>query len=219
MLRIFNMSILTTYSHISHTKKKDRLSFPCSKKSTDEYISIFRFSNRFWPPYWRKEEAREVFTQARRQDSVTGGAETNFGGHEKFNYVNWRGAREICPSLDQMNKVKTKNSEGFSGCNQKLKRFSGRRQVISKKKGLHWNSKWFSGRNQKFKRFFRPKLGDLPPPKKGLHPKSIVKSGVSPQKLRKYRSQTPIWASICTPVAPSLLVSSWPPVAPGLYSR
>ena len=35
-----------------------------------------------------------------------------------------------------------------------------------------------------------------------------MKSGVSPQKLRKYRWQTPIWASICTPVAPSLLISS-----------
>ena len=33
--------------------------------------------------------------QARRQDSVTGGggAEINFGGHEKFIYVNSRGAR------------------------------------------------------------------------------------------------------------------------------
>ena len=37
--------------------------------------------------------------------------------------------------------------------------------------------------------------------KKGLHPKNVTKSAVSPQK-------TPIWASICTPVAPSLLISS-----------
>ena len=28
-----------------------------------------------------------------------------------------------------------------------------------------------------------------------------MKSGVSPQKLQKYRWQTPIWASICTPVS------------------
>ena len=35
-----------------------------------------------------------------------------------------------------------------------------------------------------------------------------MKSGVSPQKLQKYRWQTLIWASICTPVAPSLLISS-----------
>ena len=35
-----------------------------------------------------------------------------------------------------------------------------------------------------------------------------MKSGVSPQKLQKYRWQTPIWASIGTPVAPSLLISS-----------
>ena len=35
-----------------------------------------------------------------------------------------------------------------------------------------------------------------------------MKSGVSPQKLRNYRWQTPIWASICTRVASSLLISS-----------
>ena len=33
-------------------------------------------------------------------------------------------------------------------------------------------------------------------------------SGVSPQKLRKYRWQIPIWASICSPVTPSQLISS-----------
>ena len=35
-----------------------------------------------------------------------------------------------------------------------------------------------------------------------------MKSSVSPQKVQKYRWQTPMWASICTPVAPSLLISS-----------
>ena len=35
-----------------------------------------------------------------------------------------------------------------------------------------------------------------------------MKSGVRPQKLRKYAWQTSIWASICTPVAPSPLISS-----------
>ena len=35
-----------------------------------------------------------------------------------------------------------------------------------------------------------------------------MKSGVSPQKQQKYGWQTPIWASICTPVAQSLLISS-----------
>ena len=66
------------------------------------------------------------------------------------------------------------------------------------------------------------------PKKKGFYPKNVMKFGVSPQKLRNYRWQTPIWASICTPVAPSLLISSehsprlgghsprMPPVAPGL---
>ena len=76
--------------------------------------------------------------QARRQNSVTGGGDRNkfWGGHEKFTYVNSRGPREIYPSLDQMNKVKTKDSKGFSG------------------------------RNQKFKLFFRPKTGDLQKKKK-----------------------------------------------------
>ena len=36
-----------------------------------------------------------------------------------------------------------------------------------------------------------------------------MESSVSPRKLRKYRWQTPIWASISTPVAPSVLISSW----------
>ena len=46
------------------------------------------------------------------------------------------------------------------------------------------------------------------PNKKGLYPKNFMKSGVSPQKLQKYGWQTSIWASICTPVAPILLLSS-----------
>ena len=120
------------------------------------------------------------------------------------------GAREIYPSLDQINKVKSNKSKGFSG------------------------------RNRKIKRFFRPKTGDLQKEKtkKGLHPKNVTKSGVSPQK-------TVIWTSICTPEARSLLISSghkprlggtifvWggtssqlgghgpgmPPVAPGLHQH
>ena len=47
--------------------------------------------------------------------------------------------------------------------------------------------------------------------KKGLRPKSFMKSGVSPQKLQKYGRQTRIWesqASICIPITPSLLISS-----------
>ena len=79
--------------------------------------------------------------QARRQDSVTGGggAEVNFGGAQEVylcEFERGTGAREIYRSLDQMNKVKTKNSEGYSG------------------------------RNQKFKRLFRPKTGDLQQKKK-----------------------------------------------------
>ena len=106
--------------------------------------------------------------QARRQDSVTGGTEINFGGHEKFilcEFERGTGAREIYLSLDQINKVRSKKSKGFSG------------------------------QNRKFKRFVWPKTGDLQK-KKGLHPKNVTKSGVSPQK-------TLIWTSICAPEAPS----------------
>ena len=99
------------------------------------------------------------------------------------------GAREIYPNLDQVNKVRSKDSKGFSS----------RKQMISKKKVFTEiakdfpleiaNSSSFSGRIQVISK------------KKGLHPKNVMKSVVSQQK-------TPIWASICTPVAPILLISS-----------
>ena len=65
---------------------------------------------------------------------MTGGAEINFGGHEKlilYEFERGMGAREIYPSLDQMNNVRSKDS------------------------------KRFSGQDRKFKRFLRPKTGDL----------------------------------------------------------
>ena len=122
-----------------------------------------------------------LIMHARRQNSVTGGgeAEINFGGHQKFFYVNLRGAREIYPSLDQMNKVKTKTSEGFFG------------------------------RNQKFKQFLRPKTGDFKKKKEKKRSSSqkcheircqsskitkiICKFG---PRLQTPIWQTPIWASI-----------------------
>ena len=68
--------------------------------------------------------------QARRQDSVTGGRgdRKKFWGHEKFNYVNSRGAREVYSSMDQTKKVKTKKiKKGLrpkiftnSGCRLKI---------------------------------------------------------------------------------------------------
>ena len=58
------------------------------------------------------------------------------------------------------------------------------------------NSNGFSGQKQVISK------------KKGLHLKNVMNSGVSSEKLRKYRWQTPIRASICAPVAPSLLISS-----------
>ena len=94
--------------------------------------------------------------QARRQNSVTGGGGggRNKGGTSSLFCVNSRGAREIYPSLDQVNKVRSKDSRGFSGQKQMISKkkvfteiagdfppeiansssFSGRKQVISKKK-------------------------------------------------------------------------------------
>ena len=107
---------------------------------------------------------QNICDQARRQDSVTAGAEINFGGAREVDFCEIErgtGAREIYSSVDQTNKVKTK------------------------KKGLqfkNFHEFWlssqtscdFSSENQKKKK------------KKGLCPKSFMKSGVSPQKLRKY---------------------------------
>ena len=58
--------------------------------------------------------------------------------------VNSRGAREIYPSLDEINKVRTKKPMGFS-C-----------------------------RNRKFKRFFWPKTGDLKKKKSSQPQKTLI---------------------------------------------
>ena len=130
------------------------------------------------------------------------------------------GAREIYPSLDQINKVRSKTSKGFSG----------RNQMISKKK-----KKVFTEIARDFPAEIRILSGFSntcsPKKKKGFHPKNFIKSGVSSQK-------TLIWISICAPEATSLLTSSGhsprlgghkqsvgghgrglPPVAPGLVAR
>ena len=100
-----------------------------------------------------------------------------------------------------MNKVRRKDSKKFSCRNRKFKRFfRSKTGDLQKKKKIFskiardfpaeiGNSSGFSGRKQMISK------------KKGLHPKNVMKSGVSPQK-------TPILASICTPVAQSLLISS-----------
>ena len=95
---------------------------------------------------------------------MTGGAKINFGGAREVYLCKFKrgtGAREIYPSLDQMNKVKTKNLKGFSG----------RKQVITKRK----------------KRSSSQKCHEI--------------------RCHSTKIQTTIWASICTPVAPSLLIS------------
>ena len=81
-----------------------------------------------------------MWLQARRQGSVTGGAEINFGGTQEVylcEFERGRGAREIYPSLDKINKVKTKDPKGFYPEIGNSSGFSGRKHVISKKKGLH----------------------------------------------------------------------------------
>ena len=103
-----------------------------------------------------------------------------------------------------MNKVRSKKSKGFSGRNRKFKRFfqpkPGDLQKKKKKKVFTKiardfpaeiaNSSGFSGRKQMFSR-----------KKKGLHPKNVTKSGVSPPK-------TLILTSICASEALTLFISS-----------
>ena len=79
--------------------------------------------------------------QVWRQDSVTGGAELNFGGHEKFIYVNLRGAQgheKFIPVWIKWRRWRPKNLRDFPAEIGNSSGFSGRKQVISKKKkGLH----------------------------------------------------------------------------------
>ena len=81
--------------------------------------------------------------------------------------MNLRGAREIYSSVDQTNKVKTK------------------------KKGLLFSSKISTNSRYRLKILaifheFLRKIQKKKKKKKSLRPKTIMKSGMSPQKLRKY---------------------------------
>ena len=68
------------------------------------------------------------------------------------------------------------------------------------------DSKEFSGRNWEFKRFFRLKTGDLQKKRSSFQKCHEIRCQST--KITKIPLATPIWASICTPVAPSLLISS-----------
>ena len=85
-------------------------------------------------------------------------------GHENFIYVNSRGAREVYSIVDQTKKVRTKKKKKKRSTVQKFPQIL---VVVSK-----------------FLRF----LSEEQIKKKGLRPKSLMKSGVSQQKLRKNRS-------------------------------
>ena len=116
---------------------------------------------------------------------MTGGAEINFGGAREVHLCEFeRGtrAREVYSSLDQTNKVKTKKkkvscSKIFTNSGYSLKILAIFHEFLSEDK------------------------------KKGCRPKNFMKSVMSLKKLGKYRWQTLIWASICTPEALSLLIS------------
>ena len=99
--------------------------------------------------------------------------------------MNSRGAREIHPSLDEMNQVRSKKSKGFSSQNRKFKWFFWSKTSDLQKKRS----------SPKLQQIFRPK-SRIPE----IYPKNVTKSGVSSPK-------TLIWTSICAPEAPSLLIS------------
>ena len=107
------------------------------------------------------------------------------------------GAREIYPSLDQMSKVRSKDS------------------------------KRFSGRNRKFKRFFRPKTGDLQKKRSSSQKRHEIRCqstkntnlgldlhSSSPEPVNFSRAQSSLGgaqfsfggstAPVCPPVAPGL---------------
>ena len=93
---------------------------------------------------------------------MTGGAEINFGRKREVylcEFERGTGTREIYPSLDQMNKVKIKNSEGFFGRNQKFKQFFQPKTSDLQKKGLHpQNVMKFGVSPQKLQNQFGPRF-------------------------------------------------------------
>ena len=97
---------------------------------------------------------------------MTGGAEINFGGTREVYVCEFeRGteAQKIYSSVDQTNKMETK------------------------KKGLQFKNFPNSGYRFKILANFHEFLSEDQKKKKDLRPKTLMKSGVSPQKLRKYR--------------------------------
>ena len=97
------------------------------------------------------------------------------------------------------------NSRGDGGTRNLFQCRANEQGEDQKKKGLQFKNLTNSGYRHKILAIFHEFFGE--DQKKGLRPKSFMKSAVSPQKLRKI----PIWefqASICTPIAPSLLISS-----------
>ena len=143
-------------------------------------------------------------TQARRQDSVTGGAEINFGGARAVYFVWIREEHGGTRNLSQSGSSEQGEKQRFKGIfrpkSQIQALFPAENRWSLKKKGLHWNCKGFYTRNRKFKQFFRPKTGDLQKIKV-----FIPKTSWNPLSVHK---KTPIGASICTPVTPILLISS-----------
>ena len=104
-------------------------------------------------------------TRARRQDSVTGGAEIKFvGAREVYlcEFEKGTGAREIYSSVDQTKKLKTK------------------KKVFSTKISTN------SGYRLKIPTIFHEFLSE--DQKKGLRPKCFMKSGCESTKITKIRA-------------------------------
>ena len=98
---------------------------------------------------------------------MTGGAEINFVGAQEVylcEFERGTGAREIHSSVNQTKKVKTK------------------KKVLIQFKIFHQILVIVS----KFLQFFKNSLVKTKKKKKGLRPKTLMKFGVSPHKLRKY---------------------------------
>ena len=93
------------------------------------------------------------------------------------------GAREIYPSLDQITKVRSKKSKGFSGRNRKFKRFFLPKTGDLQKKRSSLKLQGIFRPKSEIQTVF-PAKNRCSPKKKGLHPKNVTKSDVSCQSTK-----------------------------------
>ena len=137
-----------------------------------------------------------------------GGAEINFGGTRSLFMwirVGHGGTRNLSQS-ESNEQGEDRKFRGIFRLKSEIQTFFPTENRWSKKKGFTGILRGFRPKSE-IQTFFSAE-NRRSPKKKRSSSKNVMKSGVSPQKWQKYQWQAPIWASICTTVAPSLLISS-----------